>query len=186
MNRSYTRENFNADLKELANLIKGFKKSGGAAKKKVTKKSKAKTVKRKIIIKKPKTTQKKTPKKTTAKKKTPKKTSAQRKKKSDNKRNFTVVEVNGRATRFGTYKSVSAQGAANKAVTKICKKKKISKDKCKITFSIQETTQGSMKKIYGPYKASLKKQPKSKWVFQKSWNSWVGKYKTTCKLISKK
>ena len=36
MNRSYTRENFNADLKELANLIKGFKKSGGAAKKKVT------------------------------------------------------------------------------------------------------------------------------------------------------
>ena len=72
------------------------------------------------------------------------------KKSNSEKRYFKVVEVNGRKHEMGRYSGNMPQNAAKKAVTRICAAKKMSKDNCSLTFSIQETTQGSEKKIYGP------------------------------------
>ena len=94
-------------------------------------------------------------------------------------RHFKVVEVNGRKHEMGRYSGKVPQQAAKKAVTRICTAKKMSKDNCSITFSIQEMSQGSDKKIYGPYKAKLVKNPKEKWV--KLGDSWVGKHKVVIK-----
>ena len=85
------------------------------------------------------------------------------KKSSDDKRHFKVVEVQGKPRVFGRYSGTPMQ-AATKAVPKICDKLRVKKEKCHIKFSIQETTQGSKHKVYGPYKAHIKKNPKSQWV----------------------
>ena len=96
---------------------------------------------------------------------------------------FTVVEVNRKACRFGRYKGDSPLMGATKAVSRICDKKNITAPKCKITFSIQETTRGSAKKIYGPYKGELVAQPKNKWWKPPGSKAWVGKYKSNVSLL---
>ena len=76
------------------------------------------------------------------------------------KRNFKIVEINGKAMEMGLYKSSSPSGAARKAFTQLCSKMSKSKDRCDFVFSIKETTNGSAKKVYGPYvgeKVKLKK-----------------------------
>lgn len=51
--------------------------------------------------------------------------------------------------------------AAKKAFTSKCKAMKSgNKQKCRITFEIQETTRGSNKKVYGPYYGYMKKLDK--------------------------
>ena len=85
------------------------------------------------------------------------------KKSTDTKRHFKVVEVHGKPRVFGRYSGTPMQ-AATKAVTRICDKLKVNKEKCHINFSIQETTQGSKHKVYGPYKAHIKKNPKNQWI----------------------
>ena len=167
MPTKYSRENFQKDLTNLHKLLnkdtksKSVSQSGG-----VKSKKSAKKVAKKVIKKVAKKVAKKVVKRVA-------------KKVDNDKRYFKVVEVNGRKHEMGRYSGLSPQQAAKKAVSRICEAKKMSKDNCSITFSIQETTQGSDKKIYGPYKAKLVKNPKEKWV--KLGNAILGKYRVVIK-----
>ena len=69
---------------------------------------------------------------------------------SDSKRHFTVV-MGGKE--HGLYVSSTPSSAAKKAVTKLCTANKSKK----VEFHIRETTQGSKKKIYGPYTGYIEK-----------------------------
>jgi hypothetical protein len=83
---------------------------------------------------------KRTPKKKSSKKSTPKKSG------SGFTRHWKIVEIDGKAMDMGRYGGHSPGQAANKAFTSICSEYS-KKAKCNHTFSIQETTQGSDKKI---------------------------------------
>jgi len=72
---------------------------------------------------------------------------------SSSKRHFTAVIGNKEQ---GTYVSSSPSSAARKAVSKLCADDK----KRKVVFSIREITQGSDKKIYGPYIGYMQKLDK--------------------------
>ena len=67
------------------------------------------------------------------------------------KRHFTVVEKNGKE--HGLYVSSTPSSAAKKAVSKLCGSNKSKK----VEFSLREITQGSKKKVYGPYVGEMKK-----------------------------
>ena len=66
------------------------------------------------------------------------------------KRHFTIVEGN---KEHGLFISSTPSGAARKVVSKLSKGKKV-------TFSLREITQGSKKKVYGPYEGMKKKLSK--------------------------
>ena len=72
---------------------------------------------------------------------------------SSSKRHFTVV-INSKE--HGLYVSSTPSSAARKAVSKLCADNK----KKKVEFSIRETTQGSNKKVYGPYIGYMQKLEK--------------------------
>lgn len=72
---------------------------------------------------------------------------------SDSKRHFTVVMGN---KEHGLYISSTPSSAAKKAVTKLCGSNKSKK----VEFHIREITQGSKKKVYGPYVGYIQKLPK--------------------------
>ena len=72
---------------------------------------------------------------------------------SSTKRHFTVVMGN---KEHGLYVSSSPSSAARKAVSKLCATDK----KRKVQFHIREITQGSKKKMYGPYVGKMKKLDK--------------------------
>ena len=69
------------------------------------------------------------------------------------KRHFTAVIGNKEQ---GTYVSSSPSSAARKAVSKLCANDK----KREVKFSVREITQGSDKKVYGPYIGFLEKLDK--------------------------
>lgn len=71
----------------------------------------------------------------------------------DSKRHFTVVMGN---KEHGLYVSSTPSSAAKKAVTKLCAANKSKK----VEFCIREITQGSDKKVYGPYNGYLEKLKK--------------------------
>ncbi len=66
------------------------------------------------------------------------------------KRNFTCV-ISGKES--GTYKGSSPSSAARKVVSKLCSSNK----KKNVEFYLREITQGSKKKVYGPYEGRLEK-----------------------------
>jgi hypothetical protein len=72
---------------------------------------------------------------------------------SSSKRHFTIV-MNSKE--HGLYISSTPSSAARKAVSKLCADNK----KKKVEFFIRETTQGSNKKVYGPYLGEMKKLDK--------------------------
>ena len=65
------------------------------------------------------------------------------------KRNFTCV-VNGKE--HGTYTGSSPSSAARKVVSKMC-----GHSSKKVEFHLREISQGSKKKVYGPYKGHMEK-----------------------------
>jgi hypothetical protein len=67
------------------------------------------------------------------------------------KRHFKVVEKNGKE--HGLYISSNPSSAAKKAVSKLCASNKSKK----VEFYLREITQGSKKKVYGPYIGEMKK-----------------------------
>jgi hypothetical protein len=69
---------------------------------------------------------------------------------SDTKRHFTVVMG---SKEHGLYVSSTPSSAAKKAITKLCTSNKSKK----VQFHIREITQGSKKKIYGPYIGYIEK-----------------------------
>lgn len=76
-------------------------------------------------------------------------------------RSFTVVKVTdvhgkekGKKNIGGRFISKSADGAARKSATKICRKSKI-KSRCTLKVTVKETTQGSEHKEY-TYKVTRK------------------------------
>jgi hypothetical protein len=80
-------------------------------------------------------------------------------------RYFKVYRLNSKLVEFGRVKISKESGkpldAAKKLLNSICLHEKISnKLKCKVQFYIKETTKGSNKKIYGPYKGLFKKYEK--------------------------
>jgi len=72
---------------------------------------------------------------------------------SSSKRHFTVV-MNSKE--HGLYISSTPSSAARKAVSKLCADNKNKK----VEFNMREITQGSNKKIYGPYLGEMKKLDK--------------------------
>jgi hypothetical protein len=72
---------------------------------------------------------------------------------SSSKRHFTVV-MNSKE--HGLYISSTPSSAAKKAVSKLCADNK----KNKVEFCMRETTQGSNKKVYGPYIGYIQKLDK--------------------------
>ena len=72
---------------------------------------------------------------------------------SSSKRHFTVI-MNSKE--HGLYVSSTPSSAARKAVSKLCADNK----KKKVEFSIRETTQGSNKKVFGPYIGYMQKLDK--------------------------
>ncbi len=83
---------------------------------------------------------------------------------NDDKRKFTVFEVDGESVdlgeggRYTVTRKASPSDAARKAFSSLCRKLK----KAHFTFSIRETTQGSKKKVYGPYIGNRKRLSKAK------------------------
>jgi hypothetical protein len=73
---------------------------------------------------------------------------------SDSKRHFTVVMGN---KEHGLYVSSTPSSAARKAATKLCSSNKSKK----VEFHIREITQGSKKKVYGPYIGYIEKLKES-------------------------
>lgn len=142
---TYTVENFENDLKQLGGMIEGFYQNGGAKKKKV-----AKAPKKKVA---------KAPKKK-------KSVAAKKKRRQDGgeaKRRFKIVEVNGRPYPYPRpYRGAEPLDAAKKAFKFACKKLSMSKDSCKLTFTLKETTRGSKKREYGPYHGKWTKLPRAK------------------------
>jgi hypothetical protein len=79
------------------------------------------------------------------------------------KRNFKIISVNNRPYPFpNSYKGAEPKDAAKKAMRYACKKLKINKNNCKLTFVLKETTRGSSKREYGPYIGFRKKLAKPK------------------------
>jgi hypothetical protein len=79
-------------------------------------------------------------------------------------RNFKVVEVNGKAVKYDSGASIKDHqtplNAAKKLLKSICLQmglKGMKKLDCNVTYVIQETTRGSKKKMFGPYKGKYAK-----------------------------
>jgi hypothetical protein len=79
-------------------------------------------------------------------------------------RNFKIVELNGKSVKFDNSASIKEHqtplSAAKKLLKSICLHmglKGMKKLECSATYVIQETTRGSKKKIYGPYKGKYSK-----------------------------
>jgi len=89
------------------------------------------------------------------------------------KRHFTVVM---NSNEHGLYVSSTPSSAARKAVSKLCADNKNKK----VEFSIRETTQGSSKKIYGPYLGYMQKLDKPIEL-----NGRIIRYKPIAKLLKK-
>jgi hypothetical protein len=109
---------------------------------------------------------------------------------TDEKRHFRVVQINNKAVSTGDIYVKKSSGtpfsAAKKALRTCCKHLKIKGSKkvnCKVSFSIQEITQGSKKKVYGPYKGTYKTIPKAEQVELPG--GVVRKLKPVVKIVSK-
>lgn len=79
-------------------------------------------------------------------------------------RNFKIVELNGKAVNFDYGASIKENqtplNASKKLLKSICLSmglKGMKKLQCNVTFVIKETTQGSKKNMYGPYKGKYTK-----------------------------
>jgi len=72
---------------------------------------------------------------------------------TSSKRHFTVIVD---SKEHGLYVSSTPSSAARKAVSKLCANNKNKK----VEFYMRETTQGSNKKVYGPYLGEMKKLDK--------------------------
>ena len=89
-------------------------------------------------------------------------------KKSDVKRSFKIISVNGEPyTYTNLYHGKEPKTAAKNAGKRICEKLKLYKNSnkysCKIvSFELQEATRGSDKRTYGPYTAEYEKLDKPK------------------------
>jgi hypothetical protein len=73
-------------------------------------------------------------------------------------RHFKIIEVNGKAVKYDNSASIKEHqtplNAAKKLLKSICLQKGLKgmkKLECNVTFIIKETTQGSNKKMFGPY-----------------------------------
>jgi hypothetical protein len=115
-------------------------------------------------------------------KKSPKKMSS--KKSNENKRTFKIVEVDGKQMVMSRLTGKDHSSAARRAIKSICNKFSKNSKKCKHTFSLQETTNGSDKKI----KTFSGERVKTKLDKPKKIRDYVVEYdvKTTIQLIHSK
>jgi len=79
-------------------------------------------------------------------------------------RHFKIIELNGKAVKYDNSASIKEHqtplNAAKKLLKSVCLQmglKGMKKLECHATYIIQETTRGSKKKIYGPYKGKYVK-----------------------------
>ena len=93
-----------------------------------------------------------------------KKRKRRRRQRGGAKRFYKVVDVNGRPyPYYRRYAGAEPKDAALKAFHFICKKLKMGKG-CTITFTLKETSRGSDKRTYGPYKGRYEKLAKPRMV----------------------
>jgi hypothetical protein len=81
-------------------------------------------------------------------------------------RHFKIVEVDGKPMTFGRIQGCDLlpSTAAVRAFKSACHKLEKKNEKCKVTFFIKETTNGSKKKIFGPYEGTRVKLSKPKMI----------------------
>jgi hypothetical protein len=159
----YSQAQFEADLSELTNLISGYSSSGGAKHKKSH-------------------SPKKSSHKKSSHKKSHKKSGGAQKRHLDGEghpiRSFRVVNIDGRnmssnkdySIRYyhGTGKNNTPGKAAEHAFSKICRHSgQSNKNKCKVTFTLLETTKGSSHKTFGPYVGKFVKLVESRKITRK-------------------
>lgn len=104
------------------------------------------------------------------------------------KRSFRVVSVNGKPTSFGRYTLKEGQdpkAAAARAFRKLCEKRGIKNDKCKLKFSIKETTRGSNHKVH-TYEGHKEKLAKPRVAHHGDGRKVVHKYKSVLKAVGQK
>lgn len=150
MSSKYSLEAFNQDMAQLGGMIENFYTHTGGARKKKPKTKKVKSVKSVKKVKKVKRSSKK------------KRGGSflQEGGIAAQERYYKVLNVNGRPYPFyRRYKGAEPKDAAKKAGKFICKKLKMNKS-CNITFELKETTRGSDKRSYGPYKGHFEKLAK--------------------------
>ena len=105
------------------------------------------------------------------------------------RRSFSVASVGPKGSckksRAGRYLSNTAQGAALKAFTALCRKKRI-RGQCTLVVTMKETTQGSNKKHYA-YKLKRKKRTTPVRIRPRgARNNIVFKYESTSKSLKGK
>jgi hypothetical protein len=153
----YTVEQFQQDINQLGGMIEQFyeennvnnhgNKKGGARKKRTLSKQSKPKKKKSSLMEKTKNTLKKAKRALFGKSK----------KGGATKRYYKVVNVNGKPYLwYKRYSGAEPKDAAMKAFHFICKKLDQGKE-CKITFTLKETTRGSEKRTYGPYKGRYQK-----------------------------
>jgi hypothetical protein len=135
----YSVEQFEQDLAQLGGMIEGFyagnQGGGQTGGRKKAKAHKKKAKKRK-----------------------------RRHQKGGAKRYYKVLDVNGRPyAYYRRYSGAEPKDAALKAFHFICKKLKMNKS-CSITFTLKETSRGSDKRTYGPYRGRYEKLAKPRLV----------------------
>jgi len=81
-------------------------------------------------------------------------------------RHYKIVEVDGKSMTFGRIQGCDLipSTAAVRAFKSACHKLEKKNEKCKVTFFIKETTNGSKKKIFGPYEGMRVKLSKPKMI----------------------
>ena len=160
---NYSEKQFQNDLDELTKMISSYSQSGGMkhSPKKSAKMSAKKSAK---MMKKSGGLKKKSPKKKSGGAKRERHLDAE----GEPIRSFRVINIAGRdvsnndkyAIRYyhGTKKNNTPGKAAEHAFSKLCRHTgQKNKNTCKITFTLLETTKGSVHKTWGPYSGKFLK-----------------------------
>jgi hypothetical protein len=146
----YSVEQFEKDLHQLGGMIEGFYQGGGA---KGGKRGKRKTKAKKKNANNNNGNGNRKKAKAKPKRK-------RRKRGGATDRHYKVDKVDGRPyPYYRRYKGAEPKDAALKAFHFVCKKLGQGKG-CQITFTLKETSRGSDKRTYGPYKGHYEKLPK--------------------------
>jgi hypothetical protein len=164
MSNRYSLKQFNTDMQQLGGMIETFYSHQGGAQKggKCRKNSKRKAMKGN------------------------KGNKGKKQKGGAPARYYKVLIVNGRPYPFyRRYKGAEPKDAAKKAGKFICKMLKLGKKDCKLTFQLKETTRGSDKRVYGPYKGHYEKLAKPRTLKFPGKNSFQVTHKFIVKLAKK-
>lgn len=104
------------------------------------------------------------------------------------KRSFRIVSIDGRAVahsgRYTINENQDPKIAAGRAFRQLCASRGMKNDRCKIKFSIKETTRGSNHRLYS-YAGKLQKMKKPRTV-KRGGKTYIARYETDLKAVGQK